>query len=161
MVQLSHLYTTTGKTIALTTQIFVNKVMSQLFNTLSMLVIAFLARSKCLWISWLKPPSQVILESKKIKSVTASIFSPSICHEVMGLDAMILVFWMLGLSQHFHCTLSPSPRGSLVPLRFLPLGWCHLHIWGYWYFSLAILIPAWASSSLAFCMMYSEYKLSK
>ena len=129
VVQLSHLYITTGKTIALTTQIFVNKVMSQLFNTLCMVVIAFLARSKCLWISWLQPPSQVILESKKIKSATVSIFSLSICHEGMGLDTMILVFWMLSLSQRFHCTLSPSSRGSLVPLCFLPLGWCHLHIW--------------------------------
>ena len=83
---------TTEKTIALTTWIFVGKVMSLLFNTLSRLVIAFLPRSKYLLISWLQTPFAVILEPKKIKSVTGSIVSPSICHEVMGLDAMILVF---------------------------------------------------------------------
>ena len=83
---------TTGKTIALTRQIFVGKVMSLLFNILSMLVIAFLPRSKRLLISRLQSPFAVILEPKKIKSVTVSIVSPSICHEVMGLDAMILVF---------------------------------------------------------------------
>ena len=69
--------------------------MSLLFNMLSRLVIAFLPKSKCLLISWLQSPSAVILESKKIKSVTVSIISPSICHDVMGSDAMILVFWML------------------------------------------------------------------
>ena len=83
---------TTGKTIALTRQTFVGKVMSLLFNMLSRLVIAFLPRSKHLLISWLQSPSAVILESKKIKSVTVSIVSSSICHEVMGPDAMILVF---------------------------------------------------------------------
>ena len=93
MVQLSHPYMTTGKIIALTIWTFVNKVMPLLFNTtLSRFVIAFLPRSKCLLISWLQQPSVVILEHKKIKSVTVSIVSPSICHEVMGLDAMILVF---------------------------------------------------------------------
>ena len=91
-VQLSHPYMTTGKTIALTRRTFVGKVMSLLFNMLSRLVIPFLARSKRLLISWLQSPSAVILEPKKIKSVTVSIVSPSICHEVMGLDAMILVF---------------------------------------------------------------------
>ena len=94
MVQLSHPYMTTGKTIALTRWSFVGKVMSLLFN-MSRSVIAFLPRSKHLWISWLQSPSAVILEPKKIKSVNVSIVSPSICHEVMGLDAMILVFWML------------------------------------------------------------------
>ena len=83
---------TTGKTIALTRQTFVDKIMSQLLNMLSRFVIAFLPRSKCLLISWLQSPSAVILEPEKIKSVTVSIVSPSICHEVMGLDAMILVF---------------------------------------------------------------------
>ena len=92
MVQLSHPYMTTGKTIALTRQTFVHKVMSLLFNMLSRLVIAFLPRSKCLLISWLQSPSSVILEPKKIKSLTLYIVSPSICHEVMGPDAMILVF---------------------------------------------------------------------
>ena len=82
---------TNGKTIALTVQIFVKKVMSLLFNMLSMFVIAFLARSKHLLISWLQAPSAVILEPKRIKSVTVFTFSLSICHEVIGLDAMILV----------------------------------------------------------------------
>ncbi|CAI9152346.1 unnamed protein product [Rangifer tarandus platyrhynchus] len=92
IVQLSHPYMTAGKTIALTRQIFVGKVMSLLFNMLSRLVIAFLPRSNCLLISWLQSPSAVILEPKKIKSVTVPTVSPSVCHEVMGPDAMILVF---------------------------------------------------------------------
>ena len=91
MVQLSNPYMTTGKTTALTRQTFVGKVMSLPFM-LSRLVIAFLPRSKRLLISWLQLPSAVILEPPKIKSVTVSIVSPSICHEVMGSDAMILVF---------------------------------------------------------------------
>ena len=82
--QLSHPYMTTGKTIALTRQTFVGKVMFLLFNTLSRLVITFLPRSKHLLISWLQSPSPVILEPRKIKSATVSIVSPSICHEVMG-----------------------------------------------------------------------------
>ena len=92
MVELSHPYMTTGKAIALTRQTFVSKVMSLLFNMLSRLIIAFLPKSKHLLISQLQSPSAVILEPKKIKSVTVSIVSPSICHEVMGPDAMILVF---------------------------------------------------------------------
>ena len=92
MVQLSHPYMTTGKTIALTRQIFVGEVMSLLFNKLFRLVIAFLPRSKLLLISWLQSPSAVILEPPKIKFVIVSTVSPSICHEVMGPDAMILVF---------------------------------------------------------------------
>ena len=83
---------TTGKTIALTRWTFVGKVMSLLFNMLSSLVIAFLPRSKHLLMSWLQSPSTVILEPKKIKSVTVSVVSPSICHEVMGPDAIILAF---------------------------------------------------------------------
>ena len=90
IVQLSHPYMTTGKTIALTRWTFVGKVMSLLFNMLSRLVIAFLPRSKCLLISWLQSPSAVILEPKKIKSVC--IISPSILCDVMGLDALIFVF---------------------------------------------------------------------
>src|SRR5574339_132168 len=89
-VQLSHPYMTTGKTIALTRRTFVGKVMSLLFNMLSRLVITFLPRSKRLLISWLQSPSAVILEPKKVKSATVSTVSPSICHEVMGPDAMIL-----------------------------------------------------------------------
>ena len=92
MVQLSHPYMTTGKTIALTRWTFVGKVMSLPFNMLSRLVIAFLSRSKGLLISWLQSPSAVILEPKKIKSVTVSIVSPYICHEVMEPDAIILDF---------------------------------------------------------------------
>ena len=92
IVQLSYPYTTTGKTIALTKQTFVGKVMSLLFNVLSRLVIAFLPRRKSLWISWLQSPSAVILQPKKIKSLTVCIVSPSICYEVMGPDAIILVF---------------------------------------------------------------------
>ena len=91
-VKLSHPYMTTGKTIALTRQTFVGKVMALLLNMLSRLVITFLPRSKRLLISWLQSPSAVILEPRKIKSATVSIVSPSICHEVMGPDAMILVF---------------------------------------------------------------------
>ena len=92
MVQFSHPYITTGKTIALTRWAFVGKVMSLLFNMLSSLVIAFLPRSKSPLISWLQSPSVVILEPKKIKSVAASTVSPSICHEMMGPDTMIFVF---------------------------------------------------------------------
>ena len=91
-VQLSHPYMTTGKTIALTRQTFVGKVMSLLFNMLSRLLITFLPKSKRLLISWLQSPSAVILERQKIKSDTVSTVSPSISHEVMGPDAMIFVF---------------------------------------------------------------------
>ena len=83
---------TTGKNIVLTTWTLVGQVMSLLFNMLSRFVIAFLPRRKHLLISWLQSPSAVILEPTKIKSVTGSIVSPSICHDLMGLDAMILVF---------------------------------------------------------------------
>ena len=110
IVQLSHPYMTTGKTIALTRRTFVGKVMSLLFNTLSRLVVTFLPRSKCLLISWLQSPSAVTLEPPKIKSV---IVSPSICHEVIEPDAMILVFWMLSFKPTFSFS---SSRGSLVLL---------------------------------------------
>ena len=106
---------TTGKTIALTRQTLVGKVMSLLFNMLSRLIIAFLPRSKHRFISWLQSPSAVILEPRKIKSLTVSIVSPYICHEVMGTNAMILIS-----SQLFHSPLSLSSRGSLVLLAF-----CH------------------------------------
>ena len=91
IVQLSHPYMTTGKTTALTRWILAGKVISLLFNMLSRLIIAFLPRSKHHLISWLQSPSAVILEPPKIKSVTVSIVSPPMCHEVMGPDAMILV----------------------------------------------------------------------
>ena len=92
MVQLTHPYVTTGKTIALTRQNFIGKIMSLLFNMLSMFVIAFLPRSKHLLILWLQSPSAVILKPKEIKTGTVSIVSPSICHKVMGPDAIILIF---------------------------------------------------------------------
>ena len=133
-VQLSHPYMTTGKTIALTRWTFVGKVTSLLFNMLSRLVITFLPRSKRLLISWLQSPFAVILEPKKIKSLTVSIVSPSIYHEVMGSDAMIFVFWMLS----FKPALSLSSFTfieRLFHLHFLPYGQYHLHIWCYWHFS--------------------------
>ena len=101
IVQISHPYMTTGKTIALTRWTFVGKVMSLLFNMLSRLVITFLPRSKHLFISWLQSPSAVILEHLKIKSATVSIVSPPVCYEVMGLDAMIFVFRMLSFKPTF------------------------------------------------------------
>ena len=117
-VQLSDPYMTTGKTIALTRWTFVGKVMPLLFNMLSRLVITFLPRSKQLLISWLQSPSAVILEPPKIKADTISTVSPSISHEVMGPDAMILVFALL--SQLFISPLSFSSTGFLVPLHSLP-----------------------------------------
>ena len=105
MVQLSHPYMTTRKTIALTRQTLVGKVMSQLFNMLSRLVITFLPRSKRLLISWMQSPSAVILEPRKIKSDTVTTVSPSIAHEVMGPDAMIFVFWMLSFKPTFSTLL--------------------------------------------------------
>ena len=101
MVQLSHPCMVTGKTIALTRQTFVGKVMSLLFNVLSRLVIAFLPRSRHLLTSWLQSPSTVILEPKKIKSATVSIVSPSIGHEVMGPDAVIYILWKLSFKPAF------------------------------------------------------------
>ena len=100
-VWLSHPCMTTGKTIALTRQTFAGNIISLPFYMLSRLVITFFSRSKRLLISWLQSPSAVILEPKKIKSDTASTFSPSICHEVMGPEAMILVFWMLNFKSAF------------------------------------------------------------
>ena len=92
MVQLSHPYITTGKTVAFTIWTFVGRVMSLLYNTLSRFVIAILPRGKHFLILWLQSSSALILEPKKMKSDTVSTFSPSICHEVIGLDAMIFVF---------------------------------------------------------------------
>ena len=141
---------TTGKTITLTRWTFVGKVMSLLLNMLCRLVIAFLPRGKCLLISWLQSPSSVILEPPKINSVTVSIVS-SICHEVMGLDAVIIVFWMLSFKPSFllsSFTLSAISVMSSAYMRLL-------------IFLLAIWIPACASSSPVFLMMYSAYKLNK
>ena len=108
MVQLWHPYMTTGKIIALTMWTFVGKVMSLLFNMLSRFVIAFLPRGKCFLISWLQSLSAVILESEKIKSVTAPTFAPSICHDLSFLTRVLI--------QLFHSSL--SSRGSLVSLHF-------------------------------------------
>ena len=120
IVQLSHPYMTTGKTTALTRWTFVGKVISLLFNMVSRLVITFLPRNKRLFISWLQSPSAVILEANKIKSATVFTLSPSICHEVMGPDAKILVFWMLSFKPNTHSPFSLSSRGSLVLFTF-----CH------------------------------------
>ena len=152
---------TTGKTTALTIGTFVSKVMSLLFNLLSRLVIAFLPRSKCLLISWLQSPSEGILKPPKIKSDTVSTVSPSISYEVMGPDAMILVFWMLSFKPTF--TLSSFTfikrlfsSSSLSAIRVVLPALLRLLI-----FLLAILIPAYASSSPVFLMMYSAYQLNK
>ena len=96
---------TTGKTIALTRWIFVDKLLSLLFNMLSRLVLTILSRSKRLLISWLQSPSAVILEPKKIKSLTVSIVFPSICHEVMGPEARIFIFRMLSFKISFFTLL--------------------------------------------------------
>ena len=121
-----------GKTIALTIQTFVRRIMSLLFNTLSRFVIVFLPRSNHPLISWLQSPSAVILEPKKKTSVTISIFSPSLWHAVMGADIMISVFLLNSLK----LARSPSSftllRGSLAPLGFLPFEWFRPHVWGCW-----------------------------
>ena len=151
----------TGKTIALTRWTFVDKVMSLFFNMLSKLVIVFLPRSKYLLILWLKSQSAVIFEPKKIKSVTVPIVFPSIYHKVMGPDAMIFIFWMLNFKPvfftplfHFHKRLFSS--SSLSAIKVVSFAYLRIFI-----FLLAILIPACASSSPAFCVMYSAYKLNK
>ena len=159
-VQLSHPYRTTGKTIALTRRTFVGKVMSLLFNMLSSLVITFLPRSKRLLIPWLQSPSAVILEPQKIKSDTVSTVSPSISHEVMGPDAMILVF-LVGFKPTFSLSSFTFIKrlfssSSLYTIRVVSSAYLRLLI-----FLPAILIPACASSSPVFFMMYSTYKLNK
>ena len=132
MVQLSHLYVRTDKKHSFDYMDFVGKWYLP-FNMLSRFIITFLPRSKCLLISWLKSPFTVILEPRKIKSVTVSIlFFPHLfgmmgCHD--------LSFWMLSFKPLSHSPVSPSSGGSLGPVCFLPLGWRHLYIWGYWYFS--------------------------
>ena len=160
IVQLSHPCMTTGKTIVLTICTFVDKVMSLLFNMLSRFVIAFLPRSKRLLISWLQSPSIVILEINKIKSVTVSIVSSSIYHEVMGLDAMIFVFWLLNFKPTFLLSSFTFIQrlfnsSSLSGISVVSPAYFRLLI-----FFPGILIPACASSSLAFHVMYSAYKLN-
>ena len=158
MVQLLHLHITTGKTIALIRWAFVSKIMSLFFNTLSSFVIAFLQRRKCLLISCLQSPSTVILEPQKINSATVS---PSICHEMMGPDAMILVFWRLSIKPAFSLSSFTvinrlSSYSSLSAKREISSAYLRLLI-----FLLALWIPACPSSSPAFLMMYSAYKLNK
>ena len=157
IVQLSHPYTTTGKTIALTRWTFFGKVMSLLFNMLSRFVITFLPRSKHLLISWLQSPSAVILEPWKIKSATVSTVSPSICHEVMGPDAVVLVFWMLSFKPTFSLSsftfvkrlfISSSPSA----IRVVSSAYLRLLI-----FLPAILILACASSRPAFLSIFNHY----
>ena len=126
IVQLSHPYMTTGKTIALTRRTFAGKVMSLLFNMLSRLVITFLPGNKCLLISWLQSPSAMILEHPKIKSATVS---PSICHEVMGLDAMILVFWMLSFKPTFSLSSFTFKVFSLDFLLEQLMSSSHVWMW--------------------------------
>ena len=154
-VQLSHPYMTNGKTIALTRWTLVGKVISLLFNMLSRLIITFLPRSKHLLISWLQSPSAVILEPKKIKSDTVYTVSPSISHEVMGPVAMIFVFWMLSFKPTFSLSsftlikrLFSSSSHSAI--RVVSSAYLRLLI-----FLPAMLIPACASSSPAFLMMYT------
>ena len=156
IVQFSHSYMTTGKTIALSIWTLVSKVTSLLFNMLSRFVVAFLPRSKHLLISWLKSPSAVILEPKKRKFVAVFTFPPFICHEVIGLDAMIIVLWMLSFKPAFSlCSFTLinrlfnsyllfairvvaciyeavdiSPRNSWFQLTIHPawhFAWCTLH----------------------------------
>ena len=121
IVQLSHPYMTTGKIIALTRWTFVGKVMSLLFNRLSRLVIAFLPRNKYLLISWLRSPSAVILEPPKIKSLTVYTVSLSICHEVMGQNAIIFAFWILSFKPAFFSLLFHFHQEAL---QFL-FAFCH------------------------------------
>ena len=152
---------TTGKTRTLTGWTFVGKVMSLLFNMLSRLVIVSLPKSKRLLISWLQTPSEAIAEPQKIKSLTLSTVSPSICHEVIGPDAMILLFECWVLSQLFHCPFSLSSRGLLVPLHFLAIKVVSSAYLRLLIFLLAILIPACTSSSSEFLLMYPVYTLNK
>ena len=146
---------TTRKTIALTIWTFVGKVTSLLFNTRPRFVIAFLLRSKHLLISWLQSPSAVILEPRKIKSVTASIFFPSIYHEVIGMDAVILVFWMWSFKRAFSPSSVTLITGLFTSSSLYAIEWYHLHIT--LIFLPAVVIPACESSSLAFHVMHSIY----
>ena len=164
---------TTGKTIALTRWTFVGKVMSLPFiyfffflllslpfNMLSRLVIAILPRNKCLLMSWLQPPPAVIFEPKKTKSVTVYIVSPSICHEVMGPDAMIFLLWMLSFKPTFLLSsftfIKRLFSSSLFAIRVVLSAYLSLLI----FFS-AVLIPACVSSSPAFYVIYTSCKLNK
>ena len=152
MVQLSHLYMTTGQGIALTIWTFVSKVVSLLFNTLSRFLTAFLSRSKHLLIPCLQLLSAVIFESKKINSVIVSIISPSIYHEVMRPDTMFFECWVL--RQFFHSSFTFTWKlfssSSLSAKRMVSSAYLRLLT-----FLPTIMIPVCHLSSLAFCIMYS------
>ena len=157
----SHRYMTPGKTITLTLWTFVGKVMCLLFNTMSRFVIALLPRSRHLLISWLQSPSEVILEPKELKSATVSTLTQPICHEVMGPDAMMLVFWMLSFKPAFSLSSFTFIKrlfssSSLSAIRVVLSVYLRLLI-----FLPAISIPAYDSTSLAFHMRYSADKLNK
>ena len=146
---------------SLTRWTFVSKIMSLLFNILSRLVMTVLPRSKCLLISWLQSPFAVILEPPKTKSVTVSIVFPSMCHEVIGPDAMILVFWMLSFKPTFSLSSFTFIKrlfssSLLSAVRVVSSAYLRLLI-----LLSAILILDCTSSSQAFHMMYSAYKLNK
>ena len=131
MVQLSYLCITIGKTIALLRWIFVGKVLSLLFSKLSRFVTAFFPRSKSLnFMAIVTVCSDFGVQENK----TCHLFPlfPIYYPWLMGLNATISAFWVLSFKTAFHSALSPSSRGSLVPLCFLPSGWCHLYIWGCW-----------------------------
>ena len=150
---------TTGKTTALTRRTFVGKGMSLLLNMLSRLVITSLPRSKSLLISWLQSPSSVILEPPKMKSDTVSTVSPSIYQEVMGLDAMIFIFWMLSFKPTFSLSSYIFIKrlfssSSLSAIRVVSSAYLRLLI-----FLLAILIPDCVSSSPEFLMMEGKSNL--
>ena len=151
MVQLSHPYRTTGKTIALSRLTFVSKVMSLLFNTLPRFDHTFPAKEQVFCFVLFNFMATITVHSDfGAQENKICHFSPSICHEVRGLDAMILVFWMLSFKpafslSYFTVIKGSSSKGSLVPLHCLPLEWCHLH---YWYFPWQswvqlVIHPAW------------------
>ena len=128
---------------------------------LSRSILAFLLRSKHLLISWLQSTNYSDFGNQENKVYYCVCFPFYLPWSEYAVILIFFFFLCWALSQLFQSPLSPSTRDSFVPLCFLPYGWCHLHIWGYWYFSREILIPACDSSSPAFCMMYSAYKLNK
>ena len=157
MVQHSHLYMTIGKTNSLTIWTFVNKVMSLLFDTLYRFVIAFLSRSKHFLISWLLSLSALILEPKKRKYITASSFSPYICHKIVGPDTMILVFRMLFQASFSSFTIIKWLLSSSV---FAIRGVSSAYLRSLIFLSAILFLPC-DSFSLAFLKMFSAYKLKK
>ena len=144
MVQVSHLYMTTGKPIALTIWTLVSKVMSLIFNIfcLGLSELSFQGASVFYSHGYSYRPQRFWSPRKK-KIITASTLPPSICHEVMGLNAIILLFGCWVLRQLFGPSPSPSSRGSLVPLPFLPFKWYHLYFWVCWYFSRESWFKLW------------------